>query len=128
MNNITDFPSWLKAPELSVKELYQDYTEAGFVLTSIKPLSKSPMGADWNRIENCFTPFQPAPDHLGVGLCHAYSGTVAIDIDNWARASIEFFGTGIDLNALYDAPDAVIIDSGRDGHGKLLYKLPPGIF
>jgi hypothetical protein len=34
---------------------------------------------------------------------------------------------GIDLQALYDAPDAVIIDSGRQGHGKLLYAMPDGL-
>lgn len=122
-----DLPSLLQPAEISTQQLYKSYAESGFVMTAIRPMSKSPMGDNWNKVENCFSFFQPPPEFVGVGLCHAYSGTVAIDIDHWARASIEFFGTGIDLNTLYDAPDAVIIDSGREGHGKLLYKLPPGM-
>ncbi|MDP4899275.1 MAG: FAD-dependent oxidoreductase, partial [Pontimonas sp.] len=33
---------------------------------------------------------------------------------------------GIDLDVLYSAPDAVVINSGRPGHGKLLYAMPFG--
>ena len=96
-------------------------------MTPIMPNTKSPMGKDWNQFSNCFTQFNPAPEFVGVGLCHAYSNTVAIDIDRWDRAAIELATAGIDLQALYDAPDAVIIDSGRQGHGKLLYRLPEGM-
>jgi hypothetical protein len=59
----------------------------------------------------------------GIGLAHAYSGTMAFDIDNWDATVAQ----GIDLDALYAAPDAVIINSGRPGHGKLLYRMPFGL-
>jgi hypothetical protein len=59
----------------------------------------------------------------GIGLAHAYSGTMAFDIDNWDVTVAQ----GIDLDALYAAPDAVIINSGRPGHGKLLYRMPFGL-
>ena len=51
---------------------------------------------------------------------------MALDIDSWDRAAFELMLRGIDLQALYDAPDAVVIDSGRQGHGKLLYAMPWG--
>jgi hypothetical protein len=52
---------------------------------------------------------------------------MAVDIDDWSRAAFELLMHGIDIHALYDAPDAVIIDSGRRGHGKLLYAMPQGV-
>ena len=52
---------------------------------------------------------------------------MALDIDSWDRAAFELMLRGINLQALYDAPDAVVIDSGRQGHGKLLYAMPLGL-
>jgi hypothetical protein len=52
---------------------------------------------------------------------------MALDIDYWDRADAELQKHGIDMRSLYDAPDAVIIDSGRQGHGKLLYAMPFGL-
>jgi hypothetical protein len=52
---------------------------------------------------------------------------MALDIDNWDQAVGELAIKGIDLEALYSAPDAVVIDSGRHGHGKLLYAMPAGL-
>jgi hypothetical protein len=60
----------------------------------------------------------------GIGLAHAYSGTMALDIDNWDVAAFVLGLQGIDIRALYDAPDAVVIDSGKAGRGKLLYVMP----
>lgn len=62
-----------------------------------------------------------------MGLAHAYSGTCAIDIDDWAAASGILAAHGVDLTALYNALDAVTIESGREGRGKLLYRMPFGI-
>lgn len=59
----------------------------------------------------------------GVGLMHAYSGTMAFDIDDWEETK----KYGIDVDALYAAPDAVTILSGRKGKGKLLYRMPWGM-
>jgi hypothetical protein len=51
---------------------------------------------------------------------------MALDIDNWTEAITMLHEHDINLQALYDAPDAVVIDSGRAGHGKLLYTMPFG--
>ncbi|MGW8370126.1 MAG: AAA family ATPase, partial [Gammaproteobacteria bacterium] len=58
------------------------------------------------------------------GLCHAYSGTCAIDIDNFEHARIWFATRGIDLDALFADPEAVRIQSPKDNRGKLIYALP----
>jgi len=52
---------------------------------------------------------------------------MAVDVDVWDRAAAELAMRGIDLQGLYDAPDAVVVDSGRQGHGKLLYAMPFGM-
>jgi hypothetical protein len=52
---------------------------------------------------------------------------MALDIDNWQSAVELLRRSNIDLQALYDAIDAVIIDSGKAGHGKLLYGMPFGL-
>lgn len=123
MNHIT-IPSWIvKQPTIS--ELYTAYAEQKFVTVPIAPGTKSPSGQKWNLNANCI--HGAAPAFIGIGLAHAYSGTVAIDIDNWTRASFELMMNGINLQALYDAEDAVIIDSGRHGRGKLLYRMPFGL-
>jgi hypothetical protein len=77
----------------------------------------------WNRREKCLKDQTELMHGYGIGLAHAYSGTMAFDIDNWDATVAQ----GIDLDALYAAPDAVIINSGRPGHGKLLYRMPFGL-
>jgi hypothetical protein len=77
----------------------------------------------WNKREKCLKDQTELMHGYGIGLAHAYSGTMAFDIDNWDATVAQ----GIDLDALYAAPDAVIINSGRPGHGKLLYRMPFGL-
>jgi hypothetical protein len=48
-------------------------------------------------------------------------------VDNWDLAKAELATHGIDLDALYQATDAVTIESGRQGHGKLVYAMPFGL-
>jgi hypothetical protein len=52
---------------------------------------------------------------------------MALDVDHWDRAKQELSAHGIDLDQLYTAPDAVTIESGNPGHGKLLYRMPIGL-
>ena len=85
--------------------------------------TKGPSHRGWNLRESALKDQTQLPPGFGIGLAHAYSGTMAFDIDNW-DATVE---QGIDLQALYDAPDAVVINSGRPGHGKLLYTMPFGL-
>jgi hypothetical protein len=52
---------------------------------------------------------------------------MALDIDDWASAGQWLSLFGVNLSALYEGHDAVIVDSGRPGHGKLLYAMPFGL-
>lgn len=103
------------------------YIRHGWSLVPIPHGTKGPTTPGWNRKENTLTVHAQLPQGFGIGLAHAYSGTMALDVDVWDRAVQELSSRGIDLQALYDAPDAVVIDSGRQGHGKLLYAMPMGI-
>ncbi len=103
------------------------YISRGWALVPIPPGSKGPTTEGWNRSENRLKSQADLPPGHGIGLAHAYSHTMALDIDNWDEASGLLALAGINLNALYDAPDAVIIDSGRQGRGKLLYEMPFGM-
>lgn len=103
------------------------YIRHGWSLVPIPPGTKGPTTKGWNRKENALTSQASLSLGHGIGLAHAYSGTMALDIDAWDRASFELMLRGINLQALYDAPDAVIVDSGRAGRGKLLYSMPFGV-
>lgn len=100
------------------------YVKHGWVLTPIKPGEKRPSGEEWNRRENCVTHPLAAARLSAAGLCHAYSGTCAIDIDNIDVARAWLSERGIDLDELLTSPTAVRIESPSPGHAKLLYALP----
>ena len=100
------------------------YIRHGWSLITIPPGSKGPRTPGWQLRENALKSQADLPVGHGIGLAHAYSGTMALDIDDWDDACALLGMQGVDLQALYDAPDSVIIDSGRAGHGKLLYALP----
>jgi hypothetical protein len=103
------------------------YIRHGWKLAVIPPGTKGPYYPGWNRTENTLSDASHLPPQHGIGLCHAYSGTMALDIDDWETATEALSKQEIDLQELYSAPDAVIIDSGRPGHGKLLYQMPFGL-
>jgi len=52
---------------------------------------------------------------------------MALDIDHWEHAAETLLHSGVNIAELYEAPDAVIVDSGKAGHGKLLYAMPFGL-
>lgn len=106
---------------------FDSYIRNGWKLIPIPPNTKGPRNIGWNKQENCLTDSSHIPTGYGVGLAHAYSGTMALDIDNWDEAKELLAAHNIDLTALYDARDAVTIDSGRQGRGKLLYAMPFGL-
>lgn len=106
---------------------FSPYIKQGWKLVPIPKGTKGPRTQGWNQQQNCIGDEAHLVPGSGYGLAHAYSGTMAVDIDHWERAQQEMMKHGIDLNALYAAPDAVIIDSGKPGHGKLLYRMPDGI-
>ena len=102
------------------------YIRHGWSLVPIPANTKGPRTPGWNLKQNALKAQGDLPPGYGIGLAHAYSGTMALDIDNWTVTTSLLAEHGIDLQALYDAPDAVVINSGKPGHGKLLYAMPFG--
>jgi len=102
------------------------YIRHGWSLVPIPANTKGPRTPGWNLRENALKSQGDLSPGYGIGLAHAYSGTMALDIDNWTMTTSLLAEHGIDLQALYNAPDAVVINSGKPGHGKLLYAMPFG--
>lgn len=102
---------------------FDQYVKHGWVLCAIEPGTKGPKNSGWNRRENGIVDPGTAAKLVGAGLCHAWSGTCAIDFDDLERASAYLRGHGIDTAALLSAPDAVRINSGRPNRAKLLYRM-----
>lgn len=103
------------------------YIRHGWSLVPISMGTKGPTHKGWNLKDNALKSQADLPPGYGIGLAHAYSGTMALDIDSWTIAGTILSEHGVNLQALYEAPDAVIINSGKPGHGKLLYAMPLGI-
>lgn len=103
------------------------YIRHGWSLVPIPHGTKGPRTAGWNLKSSALKSQADLIPGWGIGLAHAYSGTMALDIDSWPLASTMLHAAGIDLEKLYNAPDAVVIDSGKQGHGKLLYRMPFGL-
>lgn len=104
-------------------QVINDYITHGWSLVPIPPGTKGPRLAGWNTRGGALRSTTQLLPEWGVGLAHAYSGTMAFDIDSWELTR----NHGIDLEALYSAPDAVTIESGKPGHGKLIYRMPFGL-
>jgi len=101
-----------------------DYVRAGWALCAIPRGRKGPVTPGWQRRERAITTVEQAQKLIeNIGLCHAYSGTCAIDVDHYEHAKRWLAERGINLDALIAAPDSVQIASGRPGRGKLLYRL-----
>lgn len=106
-------------------QLAAEYVLHGMALCPVAAGSKGPRSRGWNERANAITnPAIAAKLKEGVGLLHAFSGTMALDIDNDAEAATWLLARGINLGQLSAAPDCVAINSGRSGKGKLLYRLP----
>ena len=103
------------------------YLRHGWKLIPMPYGKKGPTHANWNQPGNWLDSPQHLPEAFNIGLGHAYSGTMALDVDDWENAAQTLSAAGIDLQTLYDAPDAVTIESGNPGHGKLLYAMPFGL-
>lgn len=103
------------------------YIRHGWSLVPIPAGTKGPRTPGWNLKANALKSQTELLSGYGIGLAHAYSGTMALDIDEWDSTTVALKQHGVDLQALYDANDAVIVDSGRAGHGKLLYQMPFGL-
>ena len=122
-------PQQIKTPQ----QQFAEYVEHGLLVVPIKPHIetgeplKGPEGINaigWNLRENCISRVE---DILATmtqgGLAHLYSNTCAFDLDDLEKARAHFKEHDIDIDALLSADDAVGIDSGREGRGKLLYRI-----
>lgn len=96
---------------------YSEYRAHGWQVCDIPPGTKGPTSKGWNE--------RGAASHgqQGLGLSHAYSGTCAVDIDDYPVAMEWLEKKGVDLDALIADPTAVQIVSGKINRAKLLYKL-----
>lgn len=107
------------------RSMLREYVEAGFCLVPIARGEKSPTTKGWQRREAAVT--DPEVAELlddNIGLCHAYSGTCALDLDDLTQGAAYLAERGIDAHALIAAADAVMVSSGRPNRAKLLYRLP----
>lgn len=104
------------------------YIDAGLALVPIPYGLKKPVTDNWQLSENAVYTLDDAAERLSgnIGLAHAYSNppTCAIDFDDLTKARPWLAERGIDVDALLADPEAVRIDSGREGRAKLLYRLP----
>jgi len=106
--------------------IIDEYIAAGWSVVPIMSGHKRPDYMGWNHPGSALKQASDLPNvwpPYGVGLMHAYSGTCALDIDDWFMTLMH----GVNVDELYAAPDAVTIISGKRGHGKLLYRMPDGL-
>jgi len=103
--------------------MFGDYVRKGWVITPIPPGRKSPVMDGWQHRAAGIDDPEVADELPGAGLLHAYSQTACLDIDDFELAAEWCELRGIDLQSLWEAPDAVKITSGRPNRGKLLYRL-----
>jgi hypothetical protein len=102
---------------------FQQYAAHGWRLCIIDRGKKAPLYEDWNTTKKIAEATEAAEGADGMGLCHADSGTCAIDIDNMTQARTWLAERDVDLESLLNAPDAVRIESGKPGRSKLLYRM-----
>lgn len=111
--------------ETEVQHAAREYLAAGFKLVAIPAGSKGPAHVGWNKPTGVVRDVESLTG--GVGLAHAYSRTAAVDFDDLEAATAWLANHAVDVQALWTAPDAVRISSGRVNRGKLLYRLPAGV-
>lgn len=107
---------------------FREYVEHGYSIVPIPPGLKGPRTKGWNLRENRISRVEDVPATLKqAGLAHLYSNTCAFDLDDLEKARDHFRKSGIDLDALLNAEDAVRIDSGKPNRGKLLFTVDPEV-
>ncbi len=103
---------------------FVDYVDHGWRLIPLVTGDKAVKQRGWNTLELALSEPADVEGVKSAGLAHAYSGTCAIDIDDFKHAQKYLEPHGINLKELYHAPDAVRITSGRKNRAKLIYRLP----
>ena len=95
---------------------WSEYLAHGWKLCAIPAGTKGPRTDDWQLKD---APFNE--NAMNAGLCHAWSGTCAVDFDDLKRAlaGLDKDGVDLDLNAL----ENVHLISGRPNRDKLLFTI-----
>jgi hypothetical protein len=103
-----------------------DYLAAGLKLIAIPRGSKAPKDDGWQLEQNCIRTIEQAGRLNGknIGIAHLWSGTCAVDADDYLAAATWLAKRGIALDGHLAADDAVQISSGRPNRCKLWYRLP----
>lgn len=105
-----------------------EYVRHRFAVCAIPHGRKGPTAKGWNLLENAITNPNMAATLTGnVGLLHAWSATMALDVDDRCPATEWLLARGVNLGQLFGASDRVEIVSGRVGRGKLLFRLPTSL-
>lgn len=106
------------------REILADYARAGFALIAWNPSTgKGPTWKGWNlRASAVVDPETAAELDGNIGLCHAWSGTCAVDLDDLGAATMWLAERGIDVQEYLTDPKAVMVSSGRENRAKLLYR------
>ena len=117
-------PEAIITQQQDILNVVESYIDAGFALVPIPYGKKAPAIRGWNKRSNTISSLDQIERLTGqnIGLAHAYSGTCAIDIDDFIKADEFFSDIDINLTNLLMADDAVQIKSGRDNRAKLLYR------
>lgn len=104
------------------------YLSLGWVLTHFAPGTKGPSTPGWNTREQwidtptkAFRTWSAHPDH-GLGLIHAPSGTVALDVDDVEASTRVFAEFGLDLAQLVSSGLRI---AGKAGRAKALFAVKP---
>ena len=112
----------------TIGSLAVEYVRHSFALCAIPLGRKGPITRGWNLPGNAITDTAVAAKLTeNVGLLHVYSGTMALDVDDNVQAKEWLLERGFNPRQLVSSPDCVLINSGREGRGKLIYRLPKGI-
>lgn len=112
-------------------EIARAYVERlGWSLVTIPAGSKAPTSFGWQQPEKAISTGDDAerywtvnPTH-NMGLLHAASGTVALDIDSVENTRIIFDTLGISYDAIMSNVPRIV---GRPNRGKALFKVPAGL-
>ena len=73
------------------------YIRHGWSLVPIPSGTKGPRTLGWNIKANALKSQTELPHGFGIGLAHAYSATIALDIDEWDSTTVALKQQGFDL-------------------------------
>ena len=107
---------------LATLDAVDKYYALGWALVGIPAGSKAPSTFSWQTKAAERSYWEANPSH-NVGLLHALSGTVALDIDDMENTRTIFEALNMDLDAMLASAPRIV---GRPDRGKVLFAAPDG--